>query len=169
MAKLLRSELSARKIEIAHSVSLEIVAKQFGVNDWNTLAAKFGNEKIKESIQFEHSNPILRIFDEAKAKEFYIEFLGFTVDWEHRFGENFPLYCQVSRGHLTLHLSEHHGDSSPGSSVFVRLKGLKELHKELSAKDYKHAKPGIVEQPWGSEMKITDPFNNSLRFCENNE
>lgn len=25
--------------------------------------------------------PILRIFDEAKAREFYVEFLGFRVDW----------------------------------------------------------------------------------------
>ena len=29
--------------------------------------------------------PILRIFDEAKAREFYVDFLGFKVDWEHRF------------------------------------------------------------------------------------
>lgn len=29
--------------------------------------------------------PILRIFDEAKAREFYVGFLGFTVDWKHRF------------------------------------------------------------------------------------
>jgi hypothetical protein len=41
--------------------------------------------------------PILRIFDEAKAREFYVEFLGFKIDWEHRFGENSPLYMQVSR------------------------------------------------------------------------
>jgi 8-oxo-dGTP pyrophosphatase MutT (NUDIX family) len=33
------------------------------------------------------TTPILRIFDEAKAKEFYVEFLGFTVDWEHHFGK----------------------------------------------------------------------------------
>ncbi len=39
------------------------------------------------------SVPILRIFDVAKAMEFYIDFLGFSVDWEHRFGENFPLYA----------------------------------------------------------------------------
>ncbi len=41
--------------------------------------------------------PILRIFDEAKAREFYVDFLGFSVDWEHRFGDNFPQYMQVSR------------------------------------------------------------------------
>jgi len=169
MAKLLRSELSTRKIEIAHSAALEIVARQFGVNDWNTLSAKFSTETVKEGGQFESPCPILRIFDEDKAKEYYIDFLGFKIDWEHRFEENFPLYCQISRGKLILHLSGHHGDSSPGSSVFVTMKGIREFQKELLAKEYKHAKPAIIEQEWGPEMKITDPFNNSIRFSENKE
>ncbi|MFP3560523.1 glyoxalase superfamily protein, partial [Paraburkholderia sp. SIMBA_049] len=37
--------------------------------------------------------PIIRIFSEDKAREFYVDFLGFSVDWEHRFGDNFPLYA----------------------------------------------------------------------------
>jgi hypothetical protein len=41
--------------------------------------------------------PILRILDERKAKEFYLEFLGFTLDWEHRFEPGLPLYLQVSK------------------------------------------------------------------------
>ncbi|MEV4126817.1 glyoxalase superfamily protein [Nocardia sp. NPDC049707] len=53
--------------------------------------------------------PVLRIFDSAKAYEFYCDYLGFTVDWEHRFGVNFPLYAQLSRSSATVHLSEHHG------------------------------------------------------------
>ena len=36
-------------------------------------------------MTFGKATPILRIFDEAKAKEFYVAFLGFKVDWEHRF------------------------------------------------------------------------------------
>lgn len=63
--------------------------------------------------------PIIRIFDEAKAREFYLEFLGMSVDWEHRFEEGFPLYMQVSRGDLVFHLSEHSGDCTPGSKTFV--------------------------------------------------
>jgi len=55
------------------------------------------------------TTPILRIFDEAKAKEFYVDFLGFKVDWEHRFEPGLPLYLQVSRGDCVLHLSEHSG------------------------------------------------------------
>jgi hypothetical protein len=40
---------------------------------------------------------ILRMFDEARAREFYMDFLGFAIDWEHRFAPGLPLYCQVSR------------------------------------------------------------------------
>jgi hypothetical protein len=57
-------------------------------------------------VEFQKTIPILRIFSVEKAKEFYVGFLGFTVDWEHHFEENTPAYLQVSRAGLTLHLSE---------------------------------------------------------------
>ena len=63
--------------------------------------------------------PILRIFSVEKARDFYLDFLGFTWDWEHRFEAGFPLYAQVHRDDLVLHLSEHHGDATPGSAVFA--------------------------------------------------
>ncbi len=70
-------------------------------------------------MQFGPTIPMLRMFDEAKAREFYLGFLGFAVDWEHRFEPGFPLYMQVSRGACPLHLSEHHGDCSPGAAVRI--------------------------------------------------
>ncbi len=75
--------------------------------------------------------PIIRIFSQDKAKEFYLDFLGFKLDREHRFEANFPLYAQVSRSDLSLHLSEHHGDATPGSTVFVRIQDIDALHQEL--------------------------------------
>ena len=33
-------------------------------------------------MRFGPTTPILRIFDEAKAKEFYVNLRGFQVDWE---------------------------------------------------------------------------------------
>jgi hypothetical protein len=39
MAKILRRELQAKTIELPHNACLEIVAKQVGFRDWNTLAA----------------------------------------------------------------------------------------------------------------------------------
>lgn len=40
MAKALRKAIAERKIELSHSDCLEIVARQFGLADWNTLAAR---------------------------------------------------------------------------------------------------------------------------------
>ncbi|WP_426959116.1 glyoxalase superfamily protein [Muricoccus radiodurans] len=114
--------------------------------------------------------PILRIFDEAKAREFYAGFLGFSWDWEHRFGENFPLYAQVSRSGVALHLSEHHGDGTPGTGLLLYMRGVHALHAELRGKDYRYAKPGIEEAPWGAlTVTVTDPFGNRLTFAEPKE
>ncbi len=79
--------------------------------------------------------PVLRVFDVAKAREFYLDYLGCEVDFEHRFGENFPLFMQVSRDGLVLRLSEHHGDGSPGANVSIEMAGLDDLHRELTTKD----------------------------------
>lgn len=114
---------------------------------------------------FGSTTPILRIFDEAKAREFYVDFLGFTVDWEHRFGEGLPLYMQVSKDGCVLHLSEHHGDCCPGSAMRIQTDRLEEFQRELLAKSYKNSRPGIQEMPWGSrDMPIADPFGNRLTF-----
>src|SRR5208337_1556802 len=86
--------------------------------------------------------------------------------FRHRFGDNFPLYMQVSRAGLVLHLSEHHGDASPGSTVAVNMRGVHEYQRELAGKDYKYMKPGIEQMPWGEVMTVTDPFSNHIRFCE---
>lgn len=109
--------------------------------------------------------PILRMFDEAKAREFYRDFLGFTIDWEHRFEEGLPLYMQVSRKECILHLSEHHGDCCPGAAVRIETAGLEEYQRQLAEKNYKYARPGIENTPWGSrDMFISDPFGNRLVF-----
>lgn len=117
-------------------------------------------------IQFEQICPIFRIFDIDKAKAFYLDYLGFQKDWEHRFAEDMPLYMQVSRGNLILHLSEHHGDASPGANLFVRLQGVDALHQEISARKYRFLRPDIQTQPWGRILAVIDPFGNRIQFCE---
>lgn len=114
---------------------------------------------------FGKTTPILRLFDEAKAREFYFDFLGFKVDWEHRFGEGMPLYMQVSKGGCILHLSGHHGDCSPGAAMRIETDELEAFQQQLLAKNYKYARPGIEDTPWGSrDMTISDPFGNRLTF-----
>jgi catechol 2,3-dioxygenase-like lactoylglutathione lyase family enzyme len=117
--------------------------------------------------RFTRTIPTLRIFDIAKAREFYIGFLGFTVDFEHRFEPDLPLFMQVSLGDIVLHLSEHHGDGSPGAKIVIETIGLAAYHADLSVKKYGYARPGLVEQPWGATtMAIADPFFNRIEFSE---
>jgi len=118
-------------------------------------------------VEFRRTVPILRVFDVAKAKEFYLDFLGFQVDWEHRFEPELPLYKQISRGDLVIHLSEHHGDGPPGTAVFVDMTGLRKFHHEITAKRYPNLRPGIERMPWNADvMAVTDPFGNNIRFTE---
>jgi catechol 2,3-dioxygenase-like lactoylglutathione lyase family enzyme len=119
------------------------------------------------SIQFQRTAPIFRIFSLEKAREFYLDFLNFKVDWEHRFEPGAPVYMQISRDGLVLHLSEHHGDGTPGSIVYVYTTGVEALHRELNDKRYRHNRPGLQRQDWGmTEMTVTDPSNNRITFGE---
>jgi extradiol dioxygenase family protein len=119
------------------------------------------------TAQFSRTIPVLRIFDIAKAREFYLEFLGCRVGFEHRFEPDLPLFMQVSLGDVVLYLSEHHGDCSPGAKVIIETTGLAGYHAELIAKKYGYARPGLVEQPWGTtSMTIADPFFNQIEFTE---
>jgi catechol 2,3-dioxygenase-like lactoylglutathione lyase family enzyme len=118
-------------------------------------------------IGYKRTVPILRSFDEGKAREFYLDWLGFTVDWEHRFDPDAPLYMQVSRDGVVLHVSEHHGDGSPGVHVRVECTGVAALQAELVGKRYKNNRPGLEHPPWGGiECTVIDPVGNRITFAE---
>ena len=111
--------------------------------------------------------PLIRIFDEAKAKEFYLDFLGMKIDWAHRFADDLPVYLQVSREEMVFHLTEHHGDCSPGSKVFVNTEQLDSYFNEVTSKRYRYNQPEIYRAPWGDRVfEVTDPFSNRILFNE---
>ena len=116
-------------------------------------------------IDFPRVIPILRIFELAKAREFYLDFLGCSIDWQHGGGDS-PHYIQVSRAELVLHLTEHHGDTTPGTRVFIETRGIEALYAELSGKAYRFNRPGLETVPWGKELEVSDPFGNRLTFTE---
>ncbi len=111
--------------------------------------------------------PILRIFDEAKAREFYLDYLDFDVVFEHRFDAAAPLYMEVRRGECVLHLSEHSGDATPGAAIRIEVEDVRAYHAELMAKSYKYARPGVERMPWGlDEMTVRDNFSNRIVFYQ---
>ena len=95
-AKRLRTSLAERGVEVTHSEALELVAHQYGARDWNTLAAQ-PRGPAEAPRDFGPVIPVLRIFDVDKAREFYTDFLGFSIDWEHTFDDHAPVYLQASR------------------------------------------------------------------------
>lgn len=117
--------------------------------------------------EFKAVTPVFRIFDVAKAREFYLEFLGFAVAFEHRFEPDLPLYMGIARDGCAIHLSEHFGDACPGSAVRIRVMDIETLHRDLLGKRYRHARPGLETTDWNArEIRLTDPFGNKLTFFE---
>lgn len=109
--------------------------------------------------------PVFRVFDYALAKAFYIDWLGFRIDWEHQSTPAAPRYLQISRDAAILHLTEHHGDCTPGAKAFIHLDDVEALHRELSTRPNPHMNPGIEEAPWKARiMMVIDPFGNRLCF-----
>jgi hypothetical protein len=111
--------------------------------------------------------PTFGISDYQTAIDFYIGLLGFNIDWEHRFGQTDPVYMQISKNGLTLHLSENKRFEK-NVIVFVETKKLIEFHKELQDKVPTNKLPEILQTNWQTlQLEITDPFGNLLRFNEN--
>ncbi|CRG92706.1 hypothetical protein PISL3812_09772 [Talaromyces islandicus] len=100
----------------------------------------------------------------AKADEFYLDYLGFKIDWDHR-------SRKISRENLILHLSEYHGDGSSGVQVRIWVRGISKHHRELSTKEYQYMRPGIQECPAASSqhMGVIDPCGNQIKFCQDDD
>jgi catechol 2,3-dioxygenase-like lactoylglutathione lyase family enzyme len=119
------------------------------------------------AIAFGRLTPVLRIFSIEKAREFYCDWLGFKIDWEHKFDDVAPLFMQISRGGLVLFLSEHHGDGTPGTKLYVDMTGVEEFHAEIMGKTYGYMRPDLAPTEHGTlEFYVIDPFGNRIHFSE---
>ena len=158
MAVRLRQQLADSGVTISHSRALELVATQLGYRDWDTCAAAYTSLPVPITV------PILRTFPGGEARRFYVGFLGFTVDWEHRFEDGMPLYQQVSREGCVLHLSEHHGDATPGAAVRIEVADVRSLQRRLVESPVYPLRIGLSSEPWGDDLSVPDPFGNHIIF-----
>lgn len=164
-AKALARELAALP-EVTHSRVLEAVAHASGLRDWNTFAALAA--RTPDAVVRQQVIPILRMFDHQLARRFYCDFLGFEWQWQHEFEPDLPVYAQVAREGSVLHLSEHHGDATPGGGVMITVADLRSYHAGLLAQAHRNARPGIEQNPWGLTLTVLDPFGNRLTFWQRN-
>lgn len=107
------------------------------------------------AMQREQAIPILRVGDATAAAEWYSR-LGFEVTSVHRFAEGLPAFVTLERGDVTIFLSEHEGDASPDTLVYLRVENCAELAEALGVTPH--------ENPWGPEFELRDPDGNRLRI-----
>ncbi|MFI6582370.1 glyoxalase superfamily protein [Embleya sp. NPDC050493] len=98
--------------------------------------------------------PILRVADAAASVRWYAR-LGFVQEWEHRFEPDLPAFVDVARGDVHLFLSEHAGDATSDTLVYLRVADVDAVAREFGLP--------VEEAPWAREVHVTDPDGNRVR------
>lgn len=98
--------------------------------------------------------PVLHVADADAAVAWYAR-LGFEKNFEHRFEPGFPLYVGLRREGAQLHLSEHAGDATADTLVYVWVDDVDAIAAEYGL--------AIDEQPWAREIALHDLDGNRLR------
>ena len=109
--------------------------------------------------------PQLRTLEWKRSRAFYVDGLGFRVDWEHRFEPGFPVFAQLTRDGLSFFLSEHSGDCQVGGAAYFVVADVDALCQEVRGRGIEPTEPP-EDTPWGTrEMAVVDPDGNRLRFA----
>ncbi len=109
--------------------------------------------------------PQFRITNAKRSIAFYVDGLGFKVDWEHRFEPGLPVFMQVTRAGQSLFLSEHAGDCRAGGAAYFVVPDVDAVYEDIVSRGVVRTDPP-AEMPWGPrEMVVTDPDGNRLRFA----
>ena len=109
--------------------------------------------------------PQLRSTNWIRTKAFYVDGLGFAIDWAHQFAPGMPTFAQVTLDGRSLFLSEHSGDCEPGGAAYIVLDDVDRFYTDIKARGVRVDDPP-QDAPWGvREMSLIDPDGNRLRFA----
>ena len=108
--------------------------------------------------------PTLRIGNYARSKAFYVDALGFRIDWEHRFEPHFPVFMQVSRDDMALFLTEHRGDCEFGGLVHFYVDDVDAWYAEFVQQGVAVHEPPNESLQGLRDMTVLDPDGNKLRI-----
>ncbi len=109
------------------------------------------------SVEFEGVSPILRVANLAASLTYYVDVLGFAIDWHYP-----SSIASVSRGRVSIFLCE--GDQGhPGAWAWIGVSDADALHAEYQQLGAIIRVPP-TNYPWALEMHVEDPDGNVLRF-----
>src|SRR5256712_13095828 len=101
--------------------------------------------------------PQLRVTNWKRTRAFYVDGLGFTVDWEHRFEPGLPVFAQLTRDSLSLFLSEHSGDCLPGGAAYLVVDDVDALFREIGGRAITPAEAPRATEGHAREVEGVDP------------
>jgi predicted enzyme related to lactoylglutathione lyase len=101
--------------------------------------------------------PILRVARLDASVAYYVERLGFAVDWRED-----GVMASVSRDGRAIMLCEG-GQGNPGTWVWIGVQDAAALHEELAARGAFIRRPP-ANFPWALEVHVTDPDGHVLRL-----
>ena len=126
---------------------------------------------MSSEYRLHSSIPVLRMLDEERSRSFYVNFLGYEIEWSHRFQPDdpeSPLYLQVRQGESVLHLNGHADERSPIVEVRIPVENLETYCQWLRQKCPEGVEPPEIVDPRhegrNSDMNILDPAGNLLVF-----
>jgi predicted enzyme related to lactoylglutathione lyase len=113
-------------------------------------------------------SPQLPVTDLARAVKFYVDILGFEIDFRY---EDF--YAGIIKDGYSIHLKltgesiaiKPYTDHSPLDMMFL-VDNIQELYNELSAHTVQIIQP-LREMPYCREFYIADPDGNVIAFLQN--
>jgi catechol 2,3-dioxygenase-like lactoylglutathione lyase family enzyme len=98
--------------------------------------------------------PILRVADVDQALPWWRR-LGFIEVFRHQFEARLPRFVGIRRDDCLIYLSEHPGDASGPSLIYLWIADIDEVAAEFGAT--------VTEMPWARDCEITDPDGNRIR------
>jgi len=104
----------------------------------------------------ENVTPILRVEDIARSRRYYVETLGFSLDWDA------DAMISVSRDGKSIMLCERE-QGQPGTWLWIGVEDADVLFAEVSARGARIRTPP-QNFTWASEFQLEDPDGHVLRI-----
>jgi len=113
----------------------------------------------------QHAIPTLRITNYRISRAFYTGLLGFQVDWEHCYDPDTAVFMQVSRGGMTLFLTQHADDCETGGLVHFFIPDVDAWYAELRRRGVPVKQAPHIGIEGHRMMTLVDPDGNQFRIC----
>ena len=107
---------------------------------------------------------MLRITSCARSRAFYVEGLGFTVEWEHRAQPDLPVFMSITQDGMEIFLTEHAGDCEVGGLVHFYVADVDAWYARFTVNQVHVYEPPGDRLPGLRYMTVADPDSNQLRF-----